>query len=148
MIWLVAAGGTARRYCRECGDPLPVSMAAEAVFCSGRCRSRQWRRLQRTRQRVIAMQRGKRAECPVCGRSWTGGAVEVGGVLLGPLPGTGLPPEAGVAEGCYGNAVAERLAVTTNTACCAGVLAVVGGCFERPHSALCLRVSRPRHRGW
>lgn len=50
MIWVVGAGGTPRRYCRECGDPLSQAMAAEAVFCSGRCRSRRWRRLQRTRQ--------------------------------------------------------------------------------------------------
>lgn len=46
-------------------------MAAEAVFCSGRRRSRRWRRLERTRQRVAAVQRGEHAECPVCGRSWT-----------------------------------------------------------------------------
>ncbi|KAA0921352.1 hypothetical protein FGF04_36900 [Streptomyces apricus] len=69
----MGVGGTARRYCRECGDPLPQTMAAEAVFCSGRCRSRRWRRLQQTRQRVMAMQRGEHAECPVCGRSWTVG---------------------------------------------------------------------------
>ncbi len=72
-----------------------------------------------------------------------GGAVEGGGVLLGPLPGACLPPAAGVAEWCYGNAVAELLGLTTNTACFAGVLAAVGGCFERLWFALCLRVSRP-----
>lgn len=33
---------------------------------------------------------------------------------------------ASVAERWYGNAVAERLAVTTNTSCFAGVLAAVG----------------------
>lgn len=76
-----------------------------------------------------------------------GGAVEVGGVLLEPLPGTGLPPAADVANWCYGNPVAERIAVTANTACLAHGLGAVSGCFERPRSALCLCVSRPRHRG-
>lgn len=43
------------------------------------------------------------------------GAVEGGGVLLGPLSGAGLPSAAGVAEWRYGNAVAERLGGTLNT---------------------------------
>jgi predicted nucleic acid-binding Zn ribbon protein len=107
MICSVGAGGTARRYCRECGDPLPQTMAAEAVFCSGRCRSRLWRRLQRTRQRVAAMQRGEQAECPVW-RSWT-----VWGrrrrCTARAVAGCGLPPAASVTERRYGNAIAERL---------------------------------------
>ena len=44
-----------------------------------------------------------------------GGAVEGCGVLLGPLPGAGLPPAAGVTERRYGNAIAERLANPPNT---------------------------------
>lgn len=44
-----------------------------------------------------------------------GGAVEGGTVLLGSLPGAGLPSAAGVTERRYGNAVAERLMGTSNT---------------------------------
>ncbi|WP_394298745.1 hypothetical protein [Streptomyces rimosus] len=74
-----------------CGDPLPSSRAPDAVFCSGRCRSRRWRELEQTRRRVAAIQRGERAECPVCGRCWTvGGASALGGVLLAQVPGAGL----------------------------------------------------------
>lgn len=54
-----------------------------------------------------------------------GGAVEGGGVLLGPLPGTGLPSTVGVTGRRYGNAVAERLAVTSNTPCFADELGAV-----------------------
>lgn len=76
-----------------------------------------------------------------------GGAAEGGGVLLGPLPGAGLPSAAGVTEHRYGNAVAERLADASNTRCFAGVLGVTVWCFERPGFTLCPGVSRPRHGG-
>ncbi len=76
-----------------------------------------------------------------------GGAVEGGGVLLGPLPGAGLSSAAGVAERCYGNAVAERLAGILNTSCFAGEFRASGWCFERPRFTLCLGVSRSRHGG-
>ena len=49
-----------------------------------------------------------------------GGAVGGGCVLLGPLPGAGMPSATGVAERRYGNAVAERLANTLNTLGSAG----------------------------
>lgn len=75
------------------------------------------------------------------------GAVEGGGVLLGPLPGTGLPPAAGVTERRYGNAVAERLTNTSNTPGSARKLRAFGWRFERPWFALCPGVSRPRHGG-
>jgi hypothetical protein len=51
-----------------------------------------------------------------------GGAVEGSGVLLGPLPGAGLPSAVGVAERRYGNAIAERLA---------GTIVVLQGSWER-----------------
>lgn len=63
-----------------------------------------------------------------------GGTLGIGRVLLGPLPGAGLPFSAGVAERRYGNGVGERLAVTTNTPCFAGGLMTDDGCFERPGS--------------
>lgn len=40
MICGVGVDGTARRYCQEGGDPLPQTMAAGAVFCSGHSTAR------------------------------------------------------------------------------------------------------------
>lgn len=76
-----------------------------------------------------------------------GGAVEGGGVLLGPLLGAGLSSAAGVTERRYGNAVVERLANTSNISCFAWELGVFGWCFERPWFTLCPGPSRPRHGG-
>lgn len=76
-----------------------------------------------------------------------GGAVEGCGVLLGPLPGAGLPSAAGVAERRYGNAIAERLANTSNTLCFAGKLGPTPESFERPWFTPCPGVSRARHGG-
>jgi hypothetical protein len=55
------------RLCRGCGEPLKAS----AVFCSSVCRSRQWRRMRRTRARTEATQNGVAVNCPECGESWT-----------------------------------------------------------------------------
>ncbi|GGV74029.1 hypothetical protein GCM10010277_88000 [Streptomyces longisporoflavus] len=68
-----------------------------------------------------------------------GGAGEVGGVLLRPVPGAGLPAAAGVAFWCCGNAVGERLARTFNTPRFSRVLSPSGGCFQCSRLALCLR---------
>ncbi|WP_413812554.1 hypothetical protein [Streptomyces sp. OE57] len=35
MIWFVVDGGTARRYCRECGDPLPATILVEGGVGGG-----------------------------------------------------------------------------------------------------------------
>jgi hypothetical protein len=76
-----------------------------------------------------------------------GGAVEGRGVLLGPLPGAGLPAAAGVAERRYGNAIAERLLGISNTPGFAEQLGVKPVRFERPRLTPCPGVSRTRHGG-
>lgn len=55
------------------GVALPTTKSAAAVFCSAMCRSKRWRTLQHARRRVVAMQRGHKAICPVCRREWTVG---------------------------------------------------------------------------
>jgi predicted nucleic acid-binding Zn ribbon protein len=75
----MASGGTVRRYCPECGTPLPPTKSVAAVFCSGRCRSRTWRPLEQTRRRVAAMQLGDGANTPRALRvtMWAGIVVTV-----------------------------------------------------------------------
>ncbi|MEU6991067.1 FAD-dependent monooxygenase [Streptomyces sp. NPDC046465] len=72
--------------------------------------------MRRTRSRVAAILRGEQAVCPgvravVDGR---GGAGQVGGLLLQPVPGAGLSAAAGVAFWCCGNAVGECPANISN----------------------------------
>jgi hypothetical protein len=76
-----------------------------------------------------------------------GGAIEGGGVLLEPLPGTGLPPAAGVAKRRYRNAIAERLSDTSNTPGFAGQLETKPVRFERPWLTPCPGVLPARHGG-
>lgn len=75
-----------------------------------------------------------------------GGAGAVGGVLLDAVSGAGLPREAGVAEGRYGNAVAERLGRPSGPGCRARVGWRAGSWLLPLPVCACRRGSRPRHR--
>lgn len=62
------------RRCPGCGDWLSPDAGLRAVFCSGVCRSRQWRRLRRVKLRAAALERDEgRRVCPVCGAVWVAG---------------------------------------------------------------------------
>lgn len=68
------AGRAGERVCDGCGVRLKPEARPNAVYCSGACRSRQWRRERRLRKRVAAELSGVgRAECPECGATWVAG---------------------------------------------------------------------------
>lgn len=59
------------RRCPGCGCRLRPEAVPRAVYCSGLCRSRHWRRVRRIRLRVAALQQGEGRR--VCGVEWVAG---------------------------------------------------------------------------
>jgi hypothetical protein len=67
-------GRAGERICRGCGERLRPGARPGAEFCSSVCRSRQWRRERRLRQRLAAVRDGTgEVECPECGARWVAG---------------------------------------------------------------------------
>src|SRR3954468_18127156 len=65
------AGRVGERICRGCGERLRRGARPRAEVCSSACRSRQWRRERRLRQRLAAARDGMgEAECSECGTRW------------------------------------------------------------------------------
>ncbi|MGA4837332.1 hypothetical protein [Streptomyces sp. G45] len=65
--------GEGPRSCCGCGEPLMPGAKATAVFCSSEGRWRSWGEGRRVRARAEAVQAGRRARCPQCGRVGTVG---------------------------------------------------------------------------